>query len=153
MEAINEILKVTNDWKLAAPQEDVYCNELIRVYLKGKSDGMEQAQKLVLDKLQHNIEKSGKVASGIIRLLKDNGFYPISSYLKVENWNDFSIMILIPDKEWGQEQFLEMIDKASDIETSARDEYFNVMAVFCPVEDNFDEKCAISDGYLFKYAV
>jgi hypothetical protein len=152
MEAMDEILEVAKEWRLVAPKEDVYCNELIKAYLKGRSDGLEQAQKLVLDKLKDNIDKSGNVAFNLLAVLKKNGFHPEAAYLKVEDWNRFSVMTLIPDKEWGDEKFLEMIDQSSGMEKDASDEYFNVLIVFCPIENNFDEKYAVSDGYLFKYA-
>ena len=93
MDAVKEILETTN-WEFSAPKDQLFSSDnVIEAYLKGKKDGLEQAQKLMFDKLISNISISGQYTSQVISFLKKNNISPLSAHLKINSWDDFKAII------------------------------------------------------------
>ena len=141
--------KQTQSW-IPTSKEDSLSNQLIDAYLNGKKDGVEQHQKLILNKLDENIEKSGSISLSLIKTLKENKFNPIDAFLRVRSWDRFDIMITVSEDDYMKEEFLEMFDVVSNIENSSKDELYGVFISFCSINNFFDEQNVSSDGYLLK---
>ena len=144
-----KVERQTQSWILTS-KEDSLSNQLIDAYLNGKKDGIEQHQKLILKKLEENIEKSGSISLRLMKTLKENRFNPIDAFLRVNSWDRFDIMITVSEDEYMNEEFLEMFDVVSNIEKSSREELYGVFISFCSINKFFDEQNVSSDGYLLK---
>jgi hypothetical protein len=139
----------TQCW-IPAGNENSSGNRLIEAYLKGKKAGMEQYQKLMLSKLEENIEKSGKISLSLMDTLKENNFTPIDAYLRVHSWGRFDIMITVPDEDTMKEEFLDMYDVISNVEQEYKEEFYSIFITFCSVDENFEEQLVFWDGYSLK---
>ncbi|RPA68439.1 hypothetical protein EF405_12340 [Cyclobacteriaceae bacterium YHN15] len=153
MNAINEILAPAN-WELTAPKEKLFSSDhVIDAYLKGKNHGLEQQQRLILEKLISNINKAGKDTSAILSFLKKKKLNPIAAYLRINSWDDFSILIILPQDEFLDKRMLRVYDFISDLESRVGDDMYNIQVTVCDTEDKIDENYVRSDGFAFKHKV
>jgi hypothetical protein len=153
MEAIKEILSNPSKWTLA-PGEQVYsCDQVIDAYLKGKSEGIQQAQKLIMRQLDQNVGKTVEQTDLLIEHLASKGFHPLAAYIKIDDWDSFNVLVTVPDEEWCDIRFLEVFDYIMKEEERAENEFYTVETNFCGIPndpDSFNEKLVFFDGFIFK---
>ena len=131
-------------------KDDAMSNQMIEAYRTGLKDGLEQQQKLVFSKLKENIEKSGSLTMQLIETIKESGFTTLDAYLRVNSWDDFEIMVTVPECDYLKDEFLEMYDVVSKIENENKNELYDVFISFCSTNEHFDESVVSSDGYSLK---
>jgi len=132
-------------------KNDLYTSdELIDAYLYGKRNAFEATQRLAVDKLNNNIEKSGEISINLLKTLTDKYFTPLNAYLRINSLDNFDIMITVPERDIISDDFLTMYDIISKTETQNKDEYYDVFISFCPVNEHFEEINVLSDGFLLK---
>ena len=127
-------------------------DQLIDAYLHGKRDAFAATQRLAVDKLSNNIEKSGDISINLLKTLSANHFTPINAYLRVNDLDNFDIMVTVPEDDIISDEFLNMYDIVSKMEAKNKEEYYDVFISFCPVNEHFEEINVSSDGYLLKLA-
>jgi len=143
--------KKTITW-VPTPNGDWFTSDqLIDAYMNGKKEGMEQFKKLEMNKMAENINKSGFIAIDIFNKLKINKFSPIDAYLRVNSFDRFDMMITVPESDSLKDEFLNMYDLISDIETNTKDEFYMLFISFCSANNHFDEQIVLSDGYSLKF--
>lgn len=151
MYPISEILAPEN-WDFTSPKDIFFSSDhVIDAYLKGKNDGLEQGQKLILDKLIININKSGKHTSDIFKFLKSKKFNPISAYLKITSWDDFTILFVLPEREFIDKKIISIYDYISDFETKVAEDLYYLQIIICDSTDKIDEDYIKSDGFVLKH--
>jgi hypothetical protein len=154
MEAIREILSSPSKWTLA-PRENIYsCDQVIDAYLKGKSEGVQQAQKLIMRELDRNVRKTVEQADRLIDHLTSLEFHPFAAYIKIDEWDAFTIMVTVPDEEWCNPRFLEVFDYVKDAEEHTENDFYRLEFHFCGIPDgkpgSFNEKLVFYDGFIIK---
>jgi hypothetical protein len=153
MNAINEILAPAN-WELTSPKDKLFSSDhVIDAYLKGKNDGLEQQQRLIIEKLVSNINKAGKNTTDILSFLKKKKLSPISAYLRINSWDDFSILVILPQKEFLDKKMLSVYDYISELENKVDEDMYHIQVSVCDTEDNIDENYVRSDGFALKYKI
>lgn len=153
MNAINEILTPAN-WELTSPKEKLYSSDhVIDAYLKGKDDGLEQQQRLIFEKLVSNMEKAGRDTLKVWTLLKDNKFNPIGAYLRINSWDDFSMLIILNQKDFLDERMLRVYEHISEIESNVEEDMYRIQVSICDTEDQIDENYVRSDGFALKFKI
>jgi hypothetical protein len=153
MNAINELLIPAN-WELTSPKEKLYSSDhVIDAYLKGKDDGLEQQQRLIFEKLVSNIEKAGRDTSRVWTLLKDNRFSPIGAYLRINSWDDFSMLIILHQSDFLDERMLGVYEHISEIENDVEEDMYHIQVAICDTEDQIDENYVRSDGFALKFKI
>jgi hypothetical protein len=151
MNAVQEILEPQN-WEFTAPKDKLFSSDhVIEAYLRGKKEGLEQAQKLILDKLVQNVNNSGKFANAIIAYLKEQSLHPSSVFLKINSWDDFKLLITLPEEEFISDVILPAYDFVSEFEDKVNEELYHLEVSMTDVNDSLDEKCLKSDGYVLKH--
>lgn len=151
MTGIEEILAPAN-WELTAPKDKLFSSDhVIDAYLKGKNDGLEQQQKLVIEKLVVNIKKSTEHTSNVLSYLKKEKFHPLSAYLRINSWDDFTMLIVLPQKEFIDEKILKVYNYISKVENMAKEEMYNIQITICDTENKVDENYIRSDGFALKH--
>jgi hypothetical protein len=151
MNTVHKILE-PQSWELTSPKEKLFSSDhVIEAYLKGKQEGLEQAQKLMLNKLVQNINNSGSFTQQIISFLKENNLKPSSAFLKINSWDDFKILITLPEDDFVNEKILTAYDFISQFEDKVNEDLFHLEVSMTDVNDNFDEKCLKSDGFILKH--
>lgn len=153
MNAINEILAPAN-WELTSPKDKLFSSDhVIDAYLKGKNDGLEQQQRLIIEKLVSNINKAGKHTTDILSFLKKKKLNPISAYLRINSWDDFSILVILPQEEFLDKKMLSVYDYISELENKVDEDMYHIQVSVCDTEDNIDENYVRSDGFALKHKI
>jgi len=153
MNAINEILAPAN-WELTSPKDKLFSSDhVIDAYLKGKNDGLEQQQRLIIEKLVSNINKAGKDTTNILSFLKKKKLNPISAYLRINSWDDFSILVILPQEEFLGKKILIVYDYISELENKVDEDMYHIQVSLCDSADNIDENYIRSDGFALKHKI
>jgi hypothetical protein len=151
MHPIDEILAPAN-WELTSPREKLFSSDhVIDAYLKGKNDGLEQQQKLIIEKLESNLNKAGKDTAEILAFLSENNLHPSEAYLRINSWDDFSVLIVLPQDEFLDPRMLEVYAHITQLESKVEEAMYHIQVSFCDTEDNIDEHYIRSDGFSLKY--
>jgi hypothetical protein len=153
MNAVNEILAPAN-WELTSPKDKLFSSDhVIDAYFKGKNDGLEQQQRLIIEKLVSNINKAGKHTTDILFFLKKKKLNPISAYLRINSWDDFSILVILPQEEFLDKKMLNVYDYISELENKVDEDMYHIQVSVCDTEDNIDENYVRSDGFALKHKI
>jgi hypothetical protein len=155
MEAIKEILSKPSGWTLA-PRENIYsCDQVIDAYLKGKSEGIQQAQKLVMRQLDQNVRKTIEQTNLLIEHLASEDFHPVAVYIKIDDWDDFTILAAVPDDEWCDMRFLEVFKYVMEVEKCVANEFYRleIQPFGTPDAESLNEQSIFADGYVLKLNV
>ncbi len=146
--------KPPNTWEVSVDKNTIFTNDdVIDAFLKGKEVGVKEKKQIFIDKLNENIGKSAHFTASMLDFLRKNSFNPISAHLKINAFNDFTILITLPEEEFISEKFLISYDFASTIEEQIiSDKYYNVMFIFSDREEKtFNKNVLTSDGFFMDY--
>jgi len=140
------------NWEFTSPGEKLFSSDhVIDAYLKGKNEGLEHAQRLVIEKLIANIDKSGKNTRRILEFLKQISINPISAFLKINSWDDFSILIILPQSDYLGDKIILAYNFISELEEEVTEEFYHLQVSFCDTEDTIDSNSIRSDGFVLKH--
>lgn len=149
--SIQKVLKPKN-WELTSPKERLFTsNHVIDAYFTGKKEALEQNEKLIMEKLVGNVNKSGQNTKDLLKHLKQNQFNPIGAYLKINSWDNFTILLLLPESEFLDEKIFDVYEYISTYEDSLKSDFYNLSISIFDTDGDFNEDCIKSDGYIFKY--
>ena len=144
----------TKGWEPLKQKEDTYtANDLIDAYIKGKNDGLDQAQRAIYKLLDDNIKLSIEVTAKVTTYLKGVNFTPQTAYLKVYAWDNLEILISVPEEQFLDDSFLGAYKFVGDVESSTNNDHINLCFSFISISDQMDENHIASDGYIFKHQV
>ena len=141
-------------WEVSVDKNSIFTNDdIIDAYLKGKKEGVKETNQIFVDKLNENIDKSAVFTDRMLSFLKTKKLNPISAHLKIQSFNDFVILITLPEDQFISEKFLVSYDFAATIEEEVIDDkYYNVMFMFSDREDgDFNTNLLVSDGFFMDY--
>lgn len=151
----NTDINTSLTWEISVDKNSIYTNDdVIDAYLKGKEDGLKESSQIFVDILNENINKSANYTEKMISFLKKRKLNPISAHLKINLFNDFIILITLPEDEFISEDFLVCYDFAATIEEEVtKDKYYNVMFMFSDreEEEDFNKNLLVSDGFFMNY--
>jgi hypothetical protein len=152
MEAIKEILSKPSGWTLA-PHENIYsCDQVIDAYFKGKSEGMQQTQKLIMQQLDLNVGKTVEQTDRLIEHLASKGFHILAVYIKIDDWDNFTILAAVPDDEWCDPQFLDVFNYVMEVEERVSNKFYRleIQLFGVPDTESLNEQSIFADGYILK---
>ena len=139
------------NWEITVSKDKYYtCDEVLDAYLHGKKKGLENLQKIVLKTLSDNINKTGNYTSELINILKQNGFNPEAAFLKIISWDNFKILITVPEKEYLSEKYLRIYEYISKFEDNVNNELYKIEISFVDT-NGLDVNCVQSDGFILKH--
>lgn len=144
----------SHTWEVSVDKNSIFTNDdVIDAYLKGKKEGVKETKQIFVDKLNENINKSAVFTDRMLSFLEKRKLNPISAHLKIKSFNDFVILITLPEDEFISEDFLVSYDFAATIEEEVIDDkYYNVMFMFSDREDgDFNTNLLVSDGFFMDY--
>lgn len=148
--SIHEIIS-EDEWQISPERERLYTsNHLIDAYLKGKTDGLNAELQLVFDQLKANIKESAHIASTITQLLRNIGIITESAYLKIINWNDFELLLFVPEQDLIGDNVIGIYSEIAEIEDNRKTDRFSISVSLSSKNESFSEKSLTSDGYNLK---
>lgn len=152
----NTLSKFPDIWEVSVDRNTIFTNDdVIDAFLKGKEAGVKEKKQIFIDKLNENIGKSAYFTESMLTFLRKNSFNPISAHLKINAFNDFIILVTLPEEEFISEKFLVSYNFAATIEEQVmNDKYYNVMFMFSDrEEDTFNKSLLASDGFFMDYKI
>lgn len=147
-------LNKSQTWHVSVDKNSIFTNDdVIDAYLKGKKEGVRETNQIFVDKLNENINKSAVFTDRMLSFLNKRKLNPISAHLKIKSFNDFIILITLPEDEFLSEDFLVSYDFAATIEEEVIDDkYYNVMFMFSDREEgDFNTNLLVSEGFFMDY--
>ncbi|HSD05778.1 hypothetical protein [Flavobacterium sp.] len=151
MATLQKILAPAN-WELTSPTERLYTSDhVIDAYLTGKNEALEQTEKLIIDKLKTNINNSGSHTNEILKHLKKQKFNPIGAYLKINSWDDFSILLILPENEFLSDKIFSVYDYLTNLEDSVSSEFYKLNVSIYDTDGEIDDNCIKADGFNLKH--
>jgi uncharacterized FlaG/YvyC family protein len=140
-----------NNWVVTVTKDKFYtCDEVIDAYIQGKKEGLEQIQKVALEKMIENIKKSGEFTTELLNFFHKEKFNPVSAYLKIISWNLYNVLITIPEEEYLSDRFLSIYEYISQFEEKNKNDFYKLEITITDT-NNLNNKNIISDGYIFKH--
>ena len=88
--------------------------------MKGKAIGLEQRDKLAIDRFIENLKKASKNTSELILLLESKGIDVKHANLKVNSFDDFSLLVAISEEDFLSDNLDSSFVKIKDMENSVR---------------------------------
>jgi hypothetical protein len=125
-------------------------DQLIDAYLEGKKTGKDEIERLIIEKLNENIELIGTQAEELIKILKDSKFNPIMVSLRVKNFNDFDVLITIPETEFVRDGFEQMYGHTSEVEQKNKSQYQLTISFINQTKSTDIEKLK-ADGFILHH--
>lgn len=151
MATIQKILAPVN-WEFTSPSERLYTSDhVIDAYLTGKNEALEQTEKLIVDKLKTNINNSGSYTNEILKYLKKQKFNPIAAYLKINSWDDFSILLILPENEFLSDKIYSVYDYLTNLEDNVGSEFYKLNVSIYDTDGEIDDSCIKADGFNLKH--
>ncbi|MDF3822396.1 hypothetical protein P3G55_21025 [Leptospira sp. 96542] len=147
---LDEISKADN-WEVTEGDKSYSGDQVISAYLKGKKDGLEQDQKLRLERLITNVNKSAEYTAKIFENIKSNRLNATFARLKINSWENFSIIIGIPENEFITENMLDIYNFATNLESELENDLYHLEFSFVGINEYFNVNSLTSDGYALKY--
>jgi hypothetical protein len=105
-------------------------------------------QKLVL-----NINKTEKNTSTVLNHFRNKYFNPISAYLRINSFDDFALLILLPQREFIAKEMLGIYDFISAFENKENEEHYHIQISLCDTEEGMEESYLRSDGFNLKHTM
>jgi len=151
MEVLNEIFTQAN-WELTSPKDLQFSSDqVIDAYLKGKQEGLELQQKLVVEKLMSNIAKAGNHTSELLEIIKNKSLNPVSAYLRINSWDDYTILVVLPQSEFLDPRTLDLYDYISEMESEVEEDMYRIQVSLCDTVSEINEQYVRSDGFALKH--
>jgi len=148
---IDEILAPKN-WEFTSSEDKLFSTDhIIDAYLKGKNEGLEQQERLIIEKLISNIDKSGKHTTQVINHLLKKGLNPTAAFLKINSWDNFETLIIISEKDFLSTKMLKVYEYISKLESKVSEDMYYLQISFHSKDENIDEESIRSDGYILKH--
>lgn len=143
-------------WEVSVDKNTIFTDDvIIDAFLREKESDITEKNQIFIDKLKENLEKSAFFAESMMTFLRKNNFNPISAHIKINAFNDFIILVTVPEEEFISEDFLVSYNFAATIEEQVlNDKYYNVMFMFSDREDeSFNKGLLASDGFFMDYKI
>lgn len=142
----------TNSNWIQKPSKEYFTHDdLIDAYLQGKEQQNTDNQKILLEKLEFNINLAKSQVEIINNLLLEKGFNPFKSYLRINNVIKFDAIFDVSIMDFTSDEFDDVYTQSRVIKKSINTETFNLNFTFMPHSDNLNEKRLSCDGFIFVY--
>lgn len=137
-----------NDWIAPANGEDSYGpNQVIAAFQAGFLKAGEQAEAIIENQKNVNLQWSGAHTRQVIDELRKHGLNPVSARLRITDWNFMEVLFVLKPGETSSEDFLQVLDFVSDLKESSASNVYSVDFHFCEAREQLDETAIEADGY------
>jgi len=146
--------QISEEWDFEARKQSVFTGDhVIDAYLQGKKDGLESYQKALLNNLKQNVSECGKHTSQLLTHLKDKNFNDTSAFLKINQWDSFSVLVSIKENDFLNPAFLQVYDYLTELEDNicSDSDTLKVGFSFVDYNEHVNDQNIIADGYVLKF--
>ena len=127
-------------------------DELIETYFKGCSEGVDQYKKVLLQKLNENLNLAQFLGSSFISSLNSDGVICTAAHLKYMDIERYKIIFIISqDIYFDFERMYPFYEMAEAFEIEKSNNDFNIEVAFIPEVKSINKHRLVSDGFIFHY--
>lgn len=126
-------------------------DDLIDAYFKGKADGQNQIQKIILERFKENITTATKLAEKLISLAKEKDIKIINALLRIEDVAKFTILFVVSEEDYLSEKFRNIYLLSSELKNTNNTDSFSISFTFTNQSEHLNSECMASDGFIMKY--
>ena len=133
-------------------QESFTYDDMINAYLKGKEEATKENLAAIKKLLLDNLKKAGEQTSEIITELKNKDIEVRSALLKIHNWNEVEVLLIVPQDNYIDPHFLEAYDLITKFEKEFyEEEIYSITFSFVDDNDYLDKDKIESDGFILEH--
>jgi hypothetical protein len=125
-------------------------DDVIDAYLRGTKVGADREMRLIRDRFKTNIDLTAAYAHELFEYLVTNGFSPISSYLRINNFDSYNILFTIPGSKFNETGILDLYDYFFAYQDEKLGEFFHFSVSLCGSDKELNESKISADGFTFK---
>lgn len=143
--------ETSSNWILNPEKEYFTHDELIDAYLRGKEHQKNENQKILLEKLESNLKLAQSIVENITSEIKEKGFKPFKSYLRINNIIKFDAIFDVSSEDFISDNFDEIYSISRKIKKEVNSDTFNINFTFMPHSESINEKRINCEGFIFMY--
>ncbi|TDS11746.1 hypothetical protein [Sphingobacterium paludis] len=145
---------ISDLWEIQPSREGKYTeNDVIDAFLKGKKTGLESYQRTLVKALNENVDKCGSYTEQILHHLKELGIESKDSFLRINKFDLFNVLICVSERDFLKEEFFSVYDFVTDFEDekNTSDNTFAIQFSFLDFQTDYCINTINSDGYILKF--
>jgi len=140
-----------NSWKITAERKKLYsADAVIDAYLRGKSEGLQQHQKVLIQQLEANVKKASAHTSVVVQYIREQGLTALSAYLKLSSFDRMSVLITLSEEDFISDVISDVYNYISSVEETVSEEFYTINFTFAIAGKKFNRGLLESDGYIFQ---
>ncbi|MBL0049677.1 MAG: hypothetical protein IPP32_16465 [Bacteroidetes bacterium] len=145
-------ISATSNWGSSSPKDGLFTSDfVIDAYIKGKSDGIGQKEKLIQEKFSTNLKKLSTNTSELITFLKSKKIPVTDVFLKVNSWSTFNLLVIVPRKDFTSSKVTSVYNYISDLEVKEENDLFRFQISILSAGDKINTGSINADGFRLKY--
>lgn len=127
-------------------------DQLIDAYQKGLKKGKNEADRIVIRKLQQNLDKAIDEAEKMVTLLKEEYDILIKAmHLKIEDITSFTALIAVAEETYLSANMDKVYNMIGDYELKLEEDDFRMVFNFMGADKPLNKNALLSDGYNLRY--
>lgn len=151
MSTITTSTNFSEKWKVETSQQKLFTgDQVIDAYLTGKREGLQIAQKVFLDQLKNNLDKSGEKVTDLLHHLNARDIHNNEAFLKINSWNYLTILISVKEEDFFKESFLPVYDFVEELEEDLNTDTCTVNFSFVDYQEEINDYVLHCDGFVLK---
>lgn len=152
MQIVSTPADFSEKWKVENDQQKLFTgDQVIDAYLSGKRDGLQSAQKVILNQLQENVDKSGQKVNELLSHLDGLSFNGTDAFLKINSWNYLTVLVSVKEDDFFNESFLKVYEYVEKLESELNNEACHVNFSFVDYNNSLNHYTLKCDGFILKY--
>ena len=141
---------ISSNW--VAPPKDYYTqDDVIDAYLKGKEEQKILTEKVLIEKLDSNLNQAKNLVEQITEKIINDGFTVFKSYLLLKDIFKFDAIIDVELSDYISDEFDKIYKYSRDVKNEVNGNTFYISFSFMPHTDELNENTIACDGFLFTY--
>lgn len=127
-------------------------DELIEAYFRGCDEGVDRYKKVLLQKLNENLNRAQVIGSTFISNINKEEVICSDAHLKYMDIERYKIIFVISyDIYFDFDRMFPLYGIAERLEIENSNEYFNIEVAFIPEVPSINKHRLVSDGFIFQY--
>lgn len=152
MKTIDTSIFEPANWELTSPRDRMFTSDhVLDAYLTGQKQALKSEQKLIMDKLITNLKTSSDYTAEIIGYLNSVNIAPTNTFLKINSWDNYSILIVITEKDFISDSIDGVYEFIGNFEDKVSSDFYKLDISICDTTEGVDETCVKSDGFSLKF--
>lgn len=119
-------------------------------YLLGNTNLLSTGDFIYFEKLIYNFQSITHISHQAYVILNSFNIQPVHIFMRLNSWDNYSILIVIPESDFLNEIIIDVYDQISLIEESVSSNTFNATISFCDYTEHFDVSKVKNDGFILR---